>query len=761
MSVCVHCGTALGREQTRFCCHGCGMAHDLLTRCGLGSYVDLRQAALAAGGAPRPVPAGLLEHQAWAEPAFLARVAAEVGGGRYAIAWAVEGMHCPACTWILERLAFLDAGIERAEVDVGRGVLRTVHHASRTDPARIASLAAQLGYRLRPWTGAVDDARRRLAARAEALRAAIALACAVGSMQLAMNLAAGELTGDLEPRFRWYFGLGALLLALPAGTWAVGPWWRALGGALRHGRWSMDATAAMVVAVGLSASGVNLARGSNATYADAVAMFCALLLVGRLVLRRIQDRLAVQASHLGGILPDDAPALDSDVRYTLGQRLGGDGVVVATTAEAAVDVAVLTGESRAQPLVLGQTVYAGTLLIAGTCTVRVVATGSHSRVGRMLVAADIIREATPTARESPWERWYGIALVLMAVVVGLGSGIDRAVAVVMAACPCAIGLALPLARARVLAAARQRGLLIVSAAALVRLRQIRAAVFDKTGTLTTGRMTVVDWQWLVPEAQRPLLAGAILAIERQCRHPLALAIERHVSEQFLAPQVTVEQVIESPGRGVTARWAGRALALGPGGDGIQVQCDGVVVAQLRATDGVRPDALLLLTAMRQRGWHITLASGDAAQPVWALAQTLAIVDVHAAQLPEDKARLVGPQTLMVGDGVNDAAALAGAGFSVAVRGGLAAGLACADVVVTDEAAPLSAITTLLIASERLQQREWMLVVLTVGYNAVAVGAAVAGWWGPLICAIGMPVSSLLALLLATAWQPFAPAQPAV
>ena len=730
------------------------MAHDLLTRCGLGSYVALRQAALAAGAAPRPVPALTAEHTAWAQPAFLARVAADLGDGRHAIAWAVEGMHCPACTWVLERLSFLDPGIERAEVDIGRGVLRTVHHAAQTDPARIATLAAQLGYRLRPWAGAGDDQQRRLVARAEAVRTAIALACAVGSMQLAMNLAAGELTGDLDASFRWYFGLGALLLALPAGTWAVGSWWRSLGRALRHGRWSLDATAAVVVAVGLGASAMNLVRGSNATYADAVAMFCALLLVGRMALHRIQDRLAVQASHLGGILPDDAPAIDSDVVYVVGQRLGGDGVVLAAT-DGALDVAVLTGESRPQPVVIGQTVYAGTLLVAGTCTVRIAAIGSQSRVGKLLAAAEVTRAAPPTSNETWWERWYGVALLMLAIAAGWYAGLDRAVAVVMAACPCAIGLALPLARARLLAAARQRGLLIRTADALVRLRGINAAVFDKTGTLTTGRMTVIAWEWLVPEAQQPLLAGAILAVERRCRHPVAIAIEHHLRAQLMAPEVLVDQVLEAPGRGVTAHWAGRQLALGPGACGITVTVDGVVVARLQVVDGLRPDAAKLLASIRLRAWHLTLASGDAADPVRDVARRLQIDDAHAAQLPEDKARLVGPTSLMVGDGVNDAAALSAAGVSIAVRGGLAAGLGCADVVVTDEAAPLTAIASLLTASDRLQRREQWLLAMTIGYNAVAVCAAVAGWWGPLICAIGMPISSLIALLIATAWKPFA------
>ena len=682
-----------------------------------------------------------------ATPEFLARMATALGNDRFAMSWAVEGMHCPACTWVLERLPFIDSGIEHATVDLGRGILRTVHRAADTDLQRIATVAATLGYRLRPWAGAGEDERRRQASRGLALRAAVALACSVGAMQLAMNLAAGELTGDLDPQLRRMFAVGALLLALPAATWAVGPWWSALARAVRYGRWSLDATAAAVVVVGLGASVWGLVQGTLVTYADAVAMFCALLLAGRAVLHRVQDQLAVQASRLGGLLPEQPPEVGSQLTFVAGQRLSGDGVAVEVTG-CELDVAILTGESRPQPVTVGSTVYAGSLVASGSCTVRIATAGTATRLGGLLAVA----EATPRVATSvaAWERWYGILLFVVGAIAASWS-FERGVAVIMAACPCAIGLAVPLARARVLGAARARGVILRNAEALVRLRQVRRVVFDKTGTLTTGRLTVVRWEWLIPIEQRPLIAGAIVAGERQARHPVGLAIERHLGA---VPAVTVTEVIERPRSGLQCRWDNQTLTIGPGTIGLIVQVEGRPVATCQVIDGLRPEAAAVVSAFNARSWSLAIASGDQPAPVATVAAALGIDDARAQLMPEDKAALVDAGTLMIGDGVNDAAALTAAGVSVAVRGGVAAGLSCADIVVTDEAAPLHAVLEVVAASEALQRRERLLLLVTVAYNAVAVSAALTGLWGPLICAIGMPLSSIAAVVLATTWQPF-------
>ena len=747
---CAHCGARVGVGE-RFCCRGCATAFSLLAECGLGGQAQLRLAAVAAGAAPHPVPVIAGEWDGWETAAFLDRHAVLLADGSRSLSWSVEGLHCPACVWVLERLPFIDPGVRSATVDLGRGVVRTTIDPVHTDARKLAQTAATLGYRLRPWAAGAD-ARRQGAARALLLRASVAFACAVGAMQLAMNLTAGELTGDLDHAARLLFGSGAVLLALPAATWAVGPWWLALWRAIRHGRWSLDATAAVVVAVGLGTSVVNLARGSYATYADAVAMFCALLLAGRVVLARVQDRLAAQGSHLSGLLPDQPPVVGDVQALTAGQRLPADGTVVECAA-AALDVAILTGESRPVTVRSGQQVEAGMLLVQGTLSLRVERTGSDTRLAQLLARAEAEAAGRLPPAISGWERWYGLALVGLALLAAPW-GIERMVALIMAACPCAIGLAVPLARARVLVAARARGVLLPSADALVRLRGIRRVVLDKTGTVTTGRPTVVGWEWLVEVAQRPRIAGAVAAAERGCRHPIALAIATHLAD---APDLDVDQVCERPVTGVSAICGKVPFSIGPDGKGgVDVRWNGEVAARIQVVDGLRPEAIAFVAACRARGLDLVIASGDAPAPVAEVSAALGITATHAQLTPEAKATLVDGTTLMIGDGVNDALALGKAGVGIAVRGGLAAGLATADAVITDLPAPLTAVSELLRASERLAQRERGLLLLTVGYNAVAVGCALAGLWGPLICAIGMPLSSLAAVLMASQWRPFIP-----
>jgi cation transport ATPase len=420
---------------------------------------------------------------------------------------------------------------------------------------------------------------------------------------------------------------------------------------------------------------------------------------------------------------------------------------------ASLDVALLTGESRPQPVVVGMTVHAGSLVAGGSLQMRIEASGSDTRIGRLIATAEA--EAAVRASggsESAWERWYGPVLLILAVAV-LPWGVGRSVAVIMAACPCAIGLALPLARAHVLVAARRQGLIVRSADTLVRLRRITRVVTDKTGTLTTGSPLVTAWTWEIPAVAQAWHAGAIAAAEREARHPLALAIVRHLGA---VPAMHAQEVVEVPGRGLRAVVDGRSLTLGPApAGGHQATCDGIVVARFQVTDGIRPDAPGLVAACQQRHFLLAIASGDAPAAVTAAASDLGISEHHAGQTPEEKAALVDERTLMIGDGGNDSLALARAGVGIAVRGGLAAGLGCAAVVVTDDARPLARVGDLLVAGQRLVARERLLLVGTTGYNLVAIGCALAGLWGPLICAIGMPLSSLAAIAVATAWRPFA------
>jgi Cu2+-exporting ATPase len=810
-SVCSHCALPLAASapEPAFCCHGCATAFSILAQAGLSGHASLRRAAADRGLVPQPVDGAAAAQAAEAaeEAGTLGeRLAIPLADGRCALAWNVEGMHCPACVWVLERLPALLPGVDAARVEVGRGRLLVVYRPTLAGPAAQARLVATLGYRLRPAGGIQrdDEARRRF--RTAALRFALAFAGAVGAMQLAMNLQAGELTGDLDAAGRWWFGGLAIVLALPAATWAAGPWWRALGHALTKGRWSADAAAALVVGVGLSASVGLLIQGSNATYADAVAMFAALLLGGRLALLMARERIAARLERLGGLLPETALRLASanDRTGTLvatanlrpgdliglrpGQRLPVDGVAVELDAGLAIDAALLTGETQPQPVAVGTTLFAGTSVVRAHgplpatpwLTLRVDTVGGETRVARLLAGAEAaaalkVREHPGAPSGAAWERWYGPLLLATAGLtvpvtwlcgVPAGDALARGVAVMMAACPCAIGLALPLARAAALARMAASGVLVAHEGAFARLGAVRRLVIDKTGTLTDGAPGIQHWRWVETDlAARQRIAAAVVAVERLAKHPAAPAIAAAAQREAgncAAP--SIHTWAEIPGVGLRAEVStgderADTLSIGPAADlpsNLGVTWNGVTVAHLQRVEHLRPDAPLLMQTARARGWSVTIASGDQPAAVQALGQRLGINDAHGALTPEGKRALVDATTLMIGDGGNDAPALGAAGVSIAVRGGLAAGLACADAVVADDRAPLAACVRWLHAAAALARRERRLLVFTILYNIVVVVLAALGVFGPFLCAIGMPLSSALAVWLAVAGADAAP-----
>ena len=756
---CRHCGIPSSDE---FCCSGCATAFAIIHGAGLEGWLVRRE--------PGTPVAAITVPEAWGDPAFLAKQVTPLADGRACLTWAVEGVHCPACVWLLERLPALQDGVSHARLDMARMSLRVTYDPRTTSPLEQARLVARLGYRLLPYRSPEELRRRTRERRDLLLRLALAGAAAVGSMHLSMNVYAGAMTGDLPLSERHLFAWGALAAALPA-VWAAGPWWSALGRSLRQRRWSADALAAASVALGLGVTFISLVTGGTALYADAVAMFVALLLVGRVVLATVQERIRDRAGRLEGLLPATARRAGEErmvsaealvpgevVEVRPGERLPCDGV--AQAGEVWLDTAVLTGEATPTPIAAGAPVYAGTVVARGILRLRVEAIGTASRLAGILAQA----EATQTSAHDPWAGRYvrmalgavGLGAVVL-VILGLpwGTVLERSLAALLASCPCAVGLALPILRARALAGAAAKGVLIADEAALDRLPDCRTAILDKTGTLTTGQATRVEWTWFDGIDRRALVGRA----EQGARHPLAAVLA--TAEDLPALAVT-----EFPGQGVEARFADGILRVGSAAfTGVDLPDDaalaagiawnGLPVGLVRADDPLRPEAAAVVADLRQQGLTTILASGDRPGPCRRAAEACGITDLHPGCTPEDKAALVQrhPHVLMIGDGVNDALALAAAEVAIGVRGGLAAALRCCHVYLLDPARALTDLTDLLALARRHRRHRHLLLAWAWGYNALALGCALAGVWGPLVCAVGMPLSSLVAVGLAVGLEP--------
>ena len=714
--------------------------------------------------------------------------------GLAGITWHIGGMHCASCLWILERLPALCPGVRAANASFADDELRVVFDPARTTADAAAAAVGALGYALHAPAARVAAART---GRRDLLaRFAVSAGAAVATMHLSLNLYAGDLARDLDHGSRLGFGVAAGLASLPAALYGAAPFFRGAWGAARAGVVGIDAVTAAVVAVGMVASIAGLVWGGD-LYFDAVAMYVALLLGGRLVMLETKERALRAIGVQDHLLPRWARVLTDggERNVTRGELQAGDRVVVVEGSSlpcdgvaetpAVLDVAVMTGESRPVPVAPGGNVSAGAVCLSARMELTATAVGDETHLGRLLAAA-APRQAGGDGR---WLGWMlaaqGLAAALVLVCwwhLGAAAALRQAVAVVMVSCPCALGLAAPLGRAFACARAGGAGILVRDAALFGRLPRIRDAVFDKTGTLTAGRMRVVAWAWNEVDAvRRSDLARAIVAAEACARHPAAPAIAAAAAAAGEAStggngstaaaepgSQPPEAWREIPGAGIAwrATIAGipASLRLGSvaftGVDGSDAAADSVVhlsvdgrpAARIVLADPVRADAAALVAGARAQGWRIHVFSGDGPGATAAAAAAAGADDARGGLLPADKARAVaalGP-CLVVGDGVNDAAAMAAAEIAIGVRGGLAAAVESCDAVFVgaadrDRAGALEALVAIAAAERRARRR---LVAFTCAYNFLAVALVADGAIGPWICAVAMPASSLVALAIA-------------
>lgn len=789
---CSHCGVvvppALVVEgaQEQFCCGGCRAAWQLLHSCDLAEFHRLRSGV--------GLPAAETDGAVFDSAGFAAAHVRPRSDGLAVVEWYVLGMHCPACVWLLERLPRLDDGIRTSRVQFGLGRLTVVYDPARTSPGRQAALAARLGYRLKPWRdqGGVTAEKRDLF-----LRFAVSAAAAIGAMHLSLNLYAGEISQDLGTADTRLFGWLAVALALPAITWGAAPFWRGARAAWRGRRLGIDATAVLVIAVGAIASVANLLAGSRELYVDAVAMFVALLLLGRVAVLAARERVVAASAGLDHLLPVMARRRDGVAVPTAAlmpgeiiavhadEVLPADGVVI--EAAAVIDQAVLTGESRPVTMPPGANCWAGSTCRSPHLLLSVTATGTATRIGAIITglggAADRPARLPPLADRLA--AWFTPLMVLAAVLVWLGwwwaglpgRGLDQAIALVLVSCPCALGLATPLVQAVTIARAARRGLLIRDPAIIEVLGggRLAHAVFDKTGTLTVGRLQVVGWEWLGVEdaGGQGRITAIAAAAEDRSQHPIALALSTHLAQ---AERATLGAWSEIPAQGITctadgAEWriGHAAFAVGtpaddaPGLDAgsrvmstVLISRDGRPVARILLGDPLRAGITDLLTALDGQGVVRHLASGDDTAVAGAVGRVLGFTParIHGRQSPEDKAALVARLTAdgpvaMVGDGLNDAAAMGAADAAIGLSGGLESALGACHAFITRPDAD-RALVELWTAARRARRRIRLILGVSLAYNAVGVALAAAGVWGPYLCAVAMPVSSLTAVLLAVA-----------
>ncbi|WP_051807433.1 heavy metal translocating P-type ATPase [Streptomyces sp. NRRL F-2664] len=472
-----------------------------------------------------------------------------------------------------------------------------------------------------------------------------------------------------------------------------------------------------------------------------------------------------------------------------GERVATDGVVV--SGSSALDLSLITGESDPVEVGPGRAVVGGAVNMGGLLLVRATAVGADTRLARI---THLVTEAqTGKARAQRLaDRVAGAfvpaVLSLAVTVLGfwLGAGADpqaavtAAVAILVVACPCALGLATPTALMAATGRGARLGILVRGPQALEALRHVDVIVLDKTGTLTTGHMSVVRVTGAAGGIGRDTALRLAAAVEQGSEHPLGRAVVSYAQRAAPgSPLPAVTGFLAVPGSGVTGLVEGRRVEVRTPGEGLPaslaealaeaeaaaltpvlVRVDGFDEALIALGDVLRPGSHRAVDGLRRLGVEPVLATGDREAAAWAVARRLGIARVHSPCTPEDKAALVrelraeGRRVAVIGDGVNDAAALAEADLGIAMGSGTDVAIGAADVTLVrgdiEAVADAVRLARHTLATIRLN------LVWAFGYNAVTVPLAAVGLLGPMLAAAAMSASSLLVVansLRLRTWQP--------
>ena len=679
----------------------------------------------------------------------------------------ITGMTCAGCQATVERALAAAPGVTAARVNLLQHQAVIQFDEARTSPAALITEVTKTGYGAAlPMKGTAAEAQEALEVRREReyqelkRKAIVTSAIALAAMTIGMATMH-------DPR--WHSG-GNWLWLVAAVYVMAGPgrqFYSRAWSAVIHGGTNMDVLIALGTGAAFLYSVAQTMRGGHDIYFEAAITIIALVLVGRTLEARATRQTSQALRQLANLQPPVATVVRMFVEQQVpaaevrlgeivvvkpGERVPVDGVVL--SGSSAIDESMLTGEPMPVTKIAGDAVSAGTVNSLGALRFKATRVGSDTTLEHVL---RLLREAQTSRAplEQLADRVSAIfvpAVVLVAIATfgiwltlgqPLGIALARAIAVLIISCPCAMGLAVPAAVMVATGRGAVLGILIRGGDALERLARVQRIAFDKTGTLTVGRPAVHSG---VPDE---VLRWAA-AVERYSEHPLAKGILEEAQKRGI-PIGTAEHFAAVPGQGVRGIVDGRLVVVGSHERArAQVTLDGQLLGTIDFTDALRPEAVAAVAALKQLGLVPSLLSGDRSSAVEEVARAVGIADFAAGLLPAEKLARVrawqqaGDVVAMVGDGINDAPALAQADAGIAMGTGTDIAREAAHVtLLSGHLERVERAIRLGRAAVRVMKQNlfWAMV-----YNTIAIPAAALGLMNPIAASAAMALSSFSVVL---------------
>ena len=776
----------------QFCCYGCRTVYGIIHESGMGYFYEIRNQGKWKKLSAKTTYKDYVEYD---DPLFQDRHCRQLTDGLRCSEFYLEGIHCTACIWLLEKLPRIIPGLLECRFNYSKALLRIAWDNDQVCLSEIARTLDQFGYTPHPIQDKTKEEIQTQEDRLYLIRLAVAGAASGNTMLIAVALYAGMFTGIAEQYatlFRWIsMFIGWIAVAWPGSVFFRGAW-----AAIKTRTPHMDLPIAFGLGTGAITGTINTFAGRGDIYFDSLSVLVFLLLVGRWLQRRQQRRAQSAVSLLFSLIPTSCRLVRNDgvhevpiealqfndlVEVRAGDSIPADGIV--EKGSSTVDESLLTGESCPQSVSVSGAVYSGTVNLSSPMRIRVKTTGAQTRMGKLMqIVENCIESKAPFVQFA--DRIAGVFIIAVVVFAILtfaiwwwkdaSQSVNNAVALLIVACPCALGLATPLALAVSIGHAAQRKILIKGGHVFEQLVQAGVIFLDKTGTITQGTTILVQWYG------RESLKNLVRAVETHSSHPIARAFIKGLPECDLK----AVDVCQRPEGGISGRVMNHQVVVGSRAlmkeldipipdwavnrandyiDGsltpVYIAVDGRIEATAGLGDAIRSDSASAINSLRCYGWKVRILSGDHPELVQRVASKLKInpEDSYGGLTPEQKLQVVQEakqrsSVVMVGDGVNDTAAIAAANVGIAVHGGAEASLAAADVYLSSPG--LNAIVELMEAAHRTVRVIRRNLLVSLSYNAVAVTMAATGLINPLIAAILMPLSSFTVLSLSIGGRTF-------
>ncbi len=783
-----HHEKTFGHQTLLFCCSGCLMVYTMLMeasdapdpvrfkqselyrRCVAANVIPANETDLA-DISHAPTPSMAKEYRDVPKDEMLS------------LRYHVDGMWCPACAWVIQSALEKVSGVHEAVCDFATDRLRCHYNPIQVDPDTLMGVVHNLGYSLVQ----TDSSRKRRLWQREFVRLIICALLSINVMMLSWSLYSGFFT-SLSPSDIRNISWPLLVMSTLVMIYGGGPLFRKAWAGLRASAPGMETLICIGAGSAYLYSIYNFSIGSFHLYFDTASMLITLVLLGKLLEAKAKAKVRLDLEGFLALQPNKVRLCSPDFpqgrfvalaqlrpgdrfRVQADEMIPADGRILG--GQGWVDESAVTGESQVKTVGPDDSLTSGTLLLEGDVTVAARRVGPASLMGQMIaiIESGLARQ---TRLESRTDRWLALFVPLMVglavttMVIGHSLGLswteafERGLTVLVIACPCALGIAIPLARIGGMSAAGRIGILVRDFEAFEGVNTIDCIVMDKTGTLTQGHWLLSQ---LAPYGQMTADQALALAagLEQGVNHAVARSVLSQAQQQQIAPaQVTK---IQKHANGISGSYAGHRVKIGtwqfvtpdpppkqnetlskvPLSE-VYLSIDQKVCATLGFGDQLHARAPALIQYLTEAGLALHLISGDAHTTTREVAHGVGIMHAAGGLLPHEKSAYVarlqanGHRVAMVGDGINDAPALAGADLSVALHRDAALAQQAASVTLM-RSDPAQLIDFFNLAKQVNRKVAQNLGCAWV-YNLIGIPVAMSGWLNPLVAVIAMLMSSL-------------------